>query len=150
MASVQHTVEAAGTPLPTLLIIEDEPMQSALIGRIADVVGFESTVARSMSDAMAMLQASAFDCITLDLSLRGDRGGTDILRALSVLGCQAQIVILSGATGLQLELTSSMARSFKLKVCDPMPKPVDPTLLRQLFTKIKNEVTAKATARAAG
>ena len=149
MATVQFTKEAAVSPLPSLLIIEDEPLQSAVIGRIAGTVGFESVVARTVGDAAALLQAIPFDCITLDLSLRGEHGA-DLLRLLGDLRYQAPIMIVSGATGLQLELTTSIARSHKLNVRDPMPKPIHADELRKEFARIRADLRAKPAARVAG
>jgi len=120
-----------------LLIIEDDNVQHGLIGRIGSAAGFTPTVARSFDEAAALLRANTFDCITLDLSLRGAQSGTEVLRMLEGLHCKAPIVIVSGATGLQLQLTSSIARSLKLNICESIPKPIDAALLRKTLAKIK-------------
>jgi two-component system chemotaxis response regulator CheY len=127
-----------------LLIVEDDNVQHGLIGRIGSAVGFAPTIARTFEEAVALLRKNKFDCITLDLSLGGGHNGTEVLRLLEELHCKTPIVIVSGATGLQLQLTSSIARSLKLNVCDSIPKPIDPPLLRKTLAKIKGSLPRPA------
>jgi len=127
-----------------LLIIEDDAMQHGLIGRIASSVGFTPSVARTYEEAGAQFRANKFDCITLDLSLSGQRSGTDVLHMLGDLHCKAPIEIVSGATGLQLQLTSSIARSLKLTICESIPKPLDLALLRKTLTKVMDSLKRAA------
>ena len=133
----------ADSPPARLLIIEDDNVQHGLIGRIASAAGFAPTIARSFDEAAVLLRANTFDCITLDLSLGGAQGGTEVLRMLEGLHCKAPIVIVSGATGLQLQLTSSIARSLKLNICESIPKPIDAALLRKTLAKIKTSLPSR-------
>jgi DNA-binding response OmpR family regulator len=132
--------KGAGTSPARLLIIEDDRVQQGIIGRIASAVGFAPSVARTFDDASDLMRAHKFDCITLDLSLGGAQGGTEVLRMLEGLHCKAPIVIVSGATGLQLELTSSIGRSLKLNICGSIPKPIDASTLRKILAKLKGSL----------
>jgi DNA-binding response OmpR family regulator len=126
-----------GTQAPRLLIIEDESLQRGLISRIGSAAGFVPTISRSLDEAAAQLQESSFDCITLDLSLGGEHGITDGLRLLEKLHCKTPIIIVSGATSTQLQLTSSIGKSLKLNVCETISKPLDPAMLRKALANVK-------------
>jgi len=54
-------------------------------------------------------------------------GMTDGLRLLEKLHCKTPIIIVSGATSTQLQLTSSIGKSLKLNVCETISKPLDPS-----------------------
>ena len=134
------------SPSARLLIIEDQAMQHGIIRRIAEMAGFTSIVARTFSEAAALLRTDKFDCITLDLSLGGEHHGTEVLRVLEELHCKTPVVIISGATGMQLQLTSSIARSMKLNICEAIAKPIDPPLLRQTLRRIKQGLPRRTAA----
>jgi DNA-binding response OmpR family regulator len=123
-----------------ILIIEDEGMQRALIGRISSAVGFVATVARTFEEAAALLRAQKFDCITLDLSLGGEHGITAGLRLLEELKCQAPIVIVSGAASTQLQKMASIGRAHKLNIVETIPKPIDPAMLRKTLARLKAKI----------
>jgi DNA-binding response OmpR family regulator len=129
-----------GEQAPRLLIIEDESLQRGLISRIGSAAGFVPTISRSLDEAAARLQESSFDCITLDLSLGGEHGITDGLRLLEKLHCKTPIIIVSGATSTQLQLTSSIGKSLKLNVCETIAKPLDPSVLRAALAKVKTKL----------
>jgi CheY-like chemotaxis protein len=123
-----------------ILIMEDEGMQRALIGRISSAVGFVTTVARTFEEAAVLLRAHKFDCITLDLSLGGQHGITDGLRLLEELKCEAPIVIVSGATPTQLQQMSSIGRAHKLNIVETISKPIDPAMLRKTLARLKAKI----------
>jgi DNA-binding response OmpR family regulator len=127
----------SGSHAARLLIIEDESLQRGLISRIGSAAGFLPTVSRSLGEAAAQLQEGSFDCITLDLSMGGEHGITDGLRLLEKLQCKAPIIIVSGATSTQLQLTSSIGKSLKLNVCETISKPLDPAMLRKALANVK-------------
>ena len=129
-----------GVPAVRLLIIEDENLHATLISRAGCMAGFVPTIARSLGEATALLREIKFDCITLDLSLGGGKNGTEIFRVLGEVNCKAPIVIISGATAMQLELTSSMARFQNLNMVEPMAKTFDFAMLRKTLTKLKSKL----------
>jgi DNA-binding response OmpR family regulator len=139
--------ESDGVPAVRLLVIEDESLHSTLISRAGRMAGFIPTVARSLGEASALLRESKFDCITLDLSLGGLRNGTEIFRVLAEVNCKAPIVIISGATARQLELTSSMARSHNLNMAEPVAKTLDFARLRKALAEVKRKLDQQPAAR---
>jgi DNA-binding response OmpR family regulator len=141
--------DTSGAAEVRLLIIEDESLHAMLIGRAAGMAGFVAVNARSLADAAILLREIRFDCITLDLSLGVGQNVAEIFRMLGEVHCKAPIVIISGATALQLQLTASMAKSQKLNVVETVPKPVDFAMLRKTLAGIKAKLDQQP-ARQAG
>jgi PleD family two-component response regulator len=53
----------------TLLIVDDDATQRSVISRIAQRLGYETTMAVSFDEAAGLIADRPFDCITVDLSL---------------------------------------------------------------------------------
>ena len=85
-----------------------------------------------------MCRNSAFDCITLDLSL-GQHAGVEMLRHLWVIGCKAPIIIISGCDDATCSDTAKVAKSLNLNVWESIPKPVDLAVLRSSLDRLKAE-----------
>ena len=81
-------------------------------------------------------QETAFDCITLDLSL-GDRAGVEMLRHLWVVGCKAPIIIISGCDNETCNESAKVAESLKLNIWESIPKPVNLATLRASLERLK-------------
>lgn len=136
MMTLQDAGAVAFPTLPSsLLIIEDAPVHRAVIGRVADKIGFEVTRASSYEDACEMLDARRFDCITLDLGL-GDHVGLDVLRHLSAIRCRARIIVISQSDKDVCEQTVQLGRALDLDVYESVPKPIDLLALRELLARI--------------
>ena len=89
MNAAQHT-------MPRLLVVDDDNLHRMIICRVAAKAGFLPAGAASYDEAAKLAQETAFDCITLDLSL-GNHAGTEMLHHLSMLGSTAPIVGAPGA-----------------------------------------------------
>ena len=95
----QEDLAAAGVARPVaprLLVIDDDHLHRMIICRVAAKAGY--TAGRSgklRRGRRSSCRRSAFDCITLDLSL-GQHAGVEMLRHLWVIGCKAPIIIISG------------------------------------------------------
>lgn len=126
---------SAGSP-SSLLIVEDEPIHSAVISRVAGRVGFTTTLAHSYDAACRALGAKRFDCITLDLGL-GEHIGLDVLRYLSTIQCTAQIIVISHSEKETCDDTVELGSAFGLNVCQSIPKPIDLETLRQALEYIR-------------
>jgi CheY-like chemotaxis protein len=118
-----------------LLIIEDEPIHSTLISRIAGKVGFTTTKAHSYEDACKVLRVREFDAITLDLGL-GEHVGVDVLRYLSTIPCGAHIIVISQADKDVCDDVVELGRALDLNVCGSVPKPIDLEALRETLVRI--------------
>lgn len=126
-------VPAAG---PRLLVIDDDHLHRMIICRAAAKAGYVPAGAAGYDEAAKMVQETAFDCITLDLSL-GDHFGVEMLRLLWVVGCRAPIIIISGCDGATCNETAKVAESLKLNVWELIPKPVNITVLRVSLERLK-------------
>jgi two-component system, chemotaxis family, chemotaxis protein CheY len=136
MANANAGSDQPAKNLGSLLIIEDAPVHSAIISRVADKVGFITTRTHSYEDACEVLSARQFDCITLDLGL-GEHVGFDILRYLSTIGCRAQIVIISQSDKGVCDDVAELGRGLDLSVYECVPKPIDLEGLRETLLHIQ-------------
>ena len=109
-----------------------------IICRAAAKSGYVPAGAASYEEAATLVQAHAFDCITLDLSL-GQHVGAEMLRHLSAVGCTAPIVIISGCDGATCRETLRVAEALDLNVREPVPKPVDLAMLRDALLRLRRE-----------
>jgi CheY-like chemotaxis protein len=119
--------------MPRLLVVDDDILHRLIICRAAAKVGYVPVGAASGREAARLSQEGEFDCITLDIAL-GDRGGAvALLRHLAEVRCKAPIIVVSACDDETLHETLSLARSLKLNVAEPVPKPVDLTILRRML-----------------
>jgi len=129
--------------VPRLLVIDDDDLHRMIICRVAAKAGYLPAGAASYEEAVKLVQQTAFDCITLDLSL-GDHVGVEMLRHFWVVGCKAPIIIISGCDGPTCSESAKVAESLKLNVWELVPKPVDLAVLRELLERLKAEQEAPA------
>jgi CheY-like chemotaxis protein len=128
---------SAGIPR-SLLIVEDEPIHSAVISRVAGRVGFTTTLAPSYDAACKALGAKRFDCITLDLGL-GEHIGLDVLRHLSTIQCTAQIIVISHSDKDVCDDVVELGKALDLNVFDAVLKPINLEALREALVHIQTQ-----------
>ena len=129
----------APPPAPRLLVIDDDHLHCMIICRTATKAGFAPVAVASYEEAAKLVQETAFDCITLDLSL-GGHAGIEMLRHLWVLGCKAPIIIVSGCDDSTCRETMRIGKALNLKILDPVPKPVDLEMLRYSLERLKAQI----------
>jgi two-component system, chemotaxis family, chemotaxis protein CheY len=135
----QEALAHAGAARPValrLLVIDDDNLHRMIICRAAAKAGYLSAGAAGYEEAAQLVQGSAFDCITLDLSL-GEHAGVEMLRHLWVIGCKAPIIIISGCDDATCSDTEKVAESLKLNIWESIPKPVDLSTLRDSLERLK-------------
>src|SRR5262249_4867684 len=91
--------------------------------------GYAVTGASSVAEAVNELDRQAFDCISLDLSLGGERG-EEVLRHVPRHNAGALLIVVSGAAAAARESTSAIAKALSLDLGD-LPRPVDLAALRK-------------------
>jgi two-component system, chemotaxis family, chemotaxis protein CheY len=129
-----------------LLVIDDDSLHRMIICRAAAKSGYVPVGAANHREAVKLSQDSTFDCVTLDISL-GDRGGAvTLLRHLAAVGCKAPIIVVSGCDDETLREILRLARSLKLNVTEPVPKPVDLSILRRMLDGISARPSSVETA----
>jgi DNA-binding NtrC family response regulator len=124
---------------PRLLVVDDEILHRMIICRAAARAGYVPIGAASFEQAAKLSQEDAFDCITLDIALRGRAGGVELLRHLAEVGCKAPIIVVSACNDETLHEKLRLARSLKLNIAEPLPKPVDVTILRHILERFRRE-----------
>src|SRR6202051_1334175 len=127
---------AARHPMSGLLVIDDDNLHRMIICRVAAKAGFLPAGAASYDEAAKLAQETAFDCITLDLSL-GNHAGTEMLHHLSMLGSTAPIIVVTGADYATCKETVKVAERLNLDIWECIPKPVDLIMLRPFLERLK-------------
>ena len=122
--------------MPRLLVIDDDNLHRMIICRVAAKAGFLPAGAASYDEAAKLAQETAFDCITLDLSL-GNHAGTEMLHHLSMLGSTVPIIVVSGADYATCKETVKVAEMLNLDIWECIPKPVDLVMLRHFLERLK-------------
>ena len=128
-------MNAARHTMPRLLVIDDDNLHRMIICRVAAKAGFVPAGAASYDEAAKLAQETAFDCITLDLSL-GNHAGTEMLHHLSMLGSTAPIIVVSGADYATCKETVKVAEMLNLDIWECIPKPVDLVMLRHFLERL--------------
>ena len=138
-AAAQEVSAAAGKVQPSaprLLVIDDDTLHRMTICRAAAKAGYLPAGAASYDEAVRLLQGTAFDCVTLDLSL-GDHAGVEMLRHFWVIGCKVPIIIISDRSDAACGESENVAEALKLNIWESIPKPVDISVLGDLLERLK-------------
>jgi len=117
--------------IPSLLVIDDDPVQRMTMGKVGSKAGYAVTTASSVEEAVAALGRSKFDFITLDLLL-GGQNGIVVLSEIAKTNPEALVVIVSGASAAVRESTLSLTVGFRLNAVE-LPKPVDLSAFRLML-----------------
>ncbi len=148
-ANEENLAAAPATPVgtPRLLVIDDDNLHRMIICRVAAKVGYAPAGAATYDEAAKLVQETAVDCITLDLSL-GPHAGTEMLRHLWVIGCKVPIIVITGCDDTVCAETVKVAKSLNLNIWQSMSKPVDLAVLRFWFERLKSQSENAAVAAA--
>ena len=122
--------------LPRLLVVDDDNLHRMIICRTAAKAGYQPAGAATYDEAAKLAQETAFDCITLDLSL-GNHAGTEMLHHLSMLDYTAPIIVITGCDPETCKETVKVADKLNLDVWECIPKPVDLVMLRHFLERLK-------------
>lgn len=127
---------AAQLGAPRLLVIDDDNLHRMIICRLAAKAGFLPAGAATYDEAARLVQETAFDCITLDLSL-GAHSGSEMLHHLSMIGCTAPIIVITGCDDAACREAVDVAGKLDLDIWECIPKPVDLMMLRRFLERLK-------------
>ncbi len=122
--------------VPRLLVIDDDSLHRMVICRAAAKAGYLPAGAATYEEAAKLTRETAFDCITLDLSL-GHHAGSELLHHLSSLRCTAPIVVVSGCDAAICKEAVRVAGLLNLNVWECIPKPVDLAMLRNFLERLR-------------
>jgi CheY-like chemotaxis protein len=76
-----------------LLVVEDDEFEAMSVSELLQTDGLDITIARSGSQALALLAQARYDCMVLDLGL-ADMTGFDLLDRLRDSGCAPQMPVI--------------------------------------------------------
>jgi DNA-binding NtrC family response regulator len=126
-----------GASRPLLLVVDDEPIVSAVIRRVAEPAGFEVLTCSSADDAIAILARRPADLAFVDLRLPGS-SGIDLLRQIrdSVPACE--VVLISGFATID-----SAVEAVKLGARDYLTKPLDFPRVNALLKDVRDEAARR-------
>src|SRR4029453_14061022 len=110
---------------PRILVVEDErAIQIALAGLLGRA-GYEVSIAAGGTDAIAMLEAAAYDLVLTDLALGNGPSGMDVLGKAKALRPETAVVRITahGAEKIAVEAMKAGAEDY-------LPKPFDNDQIR--------------------
>ncbi len=84
----------AVTPQPRILVVDDEPYITDLLGAALRFEGFAVEVASTATEATAAVQRDSYDLVLLDVMLP-DADGTDVCRRLRADGVTTPVLFLT-------------------------------------------------------
>lgn len=116
-----------------LLILDDDALVGFVVESIAQLAGLDTRLTRQPDDFYAELQAWQPTHVVLDLTMP-HTSGEQVLDALAARGCQARIIVTSGAESERLERALAQARRSGLNVAGALAKPFAAAALRALLT----------------
>lgn len=133
--------------LPRILAIDDDPVWldqiPAILEDEAEVVG-----QLSIDQGIGSLEKESFDIILLDLNFADDlRTGLDVFRRIHGVGCDADVIVISGETS-----PDRLVEVFNAGVTRFIPKPADPARIRREIRAVleQREVRRRAFSGATG
>ncbi|MBK6335151.1 MAG: response regulator transcription factor [Betaproteobacteria bacterium] len=88
-------MEASDSELPSLLLVDDDPVLCAVMARALGSRGFDVTVAHTIEDALRVVDGEAPEYALVDLKL-GEQSGLKLVAQLKAADAQTRIVVLTG------------------------------------------------------
>ena len=122
-----------------ILIVDDVPVHRMIICKMAAKAGFSASETESREGVRRLIESTDFECVTLDLSL-GEQEGTEVLRDLFDSKFRAPILIVSGSDSIAAQSAFDFGRALGLNMIEPVGKPVDLALLREILVRIEDGV----------
>lgn len=109
---------AAAPGAPSVLVVEDDPRDQALLAAALSDAGYAVEVVRTGSKALERCSARRFDAISLDLLLP-DMSGQEVLRRVRTGGPNAEVPVVVVTVVAEKGAVAGFA------VHDVLPKPID-------------------------
>ena len=91
-----------------LLVVDDEPSITRIIGRIAEGLGYEVVAVNKPDEALDTYSRFQPSILMIDM-IMPDIDGIDILRHVAATGVQTKIVVMSGFGAGYLRLAKAVA-----------------------------------------
>lgn len=121
-----------------LLIIDDDPELRTLLRLFSETLGYTVVEGGAGDETLDLYDEVQPTIIFLDLSMP-ERDGVEMLRELAARGCQAPIVIASGASERLLAASKRVGRELGLMIPYILTKPINERYLRGVLSKAWNK-----------
>jgi DNA-binding NtrC family response regulator len=105
---------------PRLLVVDDDAETCRFMQELLAAPGRQVETTQDPHEALALLDAGAFDVVVSDIHLNADLSGLDLLRAFKARDPRAEVVLVSGFGTLQTAVEAVRAGAF-----DYVSKPID-------------------------
>jgi CheY-like chemotaxis protein len=115
-----------------LLILDDEELVGIMIETIGRLAGYATRVTTTPRACVDEALAWQPQLVVIDLTLP-TMTGEDVLRALGAAGCDARVIVSSGADEARLEAALQLGRDLGLRMAGILPKPFGTAALRALL-----------------
>ena len=123
----------------SLLVVDDDPLQSSLISRAGQKAGFHVVQVHSSKDAISVLEKQSFSCITLDLLL-GDGDGMEVMRKLATANYEGPVIIISGTDRSRRSESRREMKGLNLQLLQSFKKPIDLAALRISLASLRRQL----------
>ncbi len=122
-----------------LLAVDDSAASADLVARIASKCGYDAQAVSDPTSVKALVARWKPEVLTLDLCMP-EADGIDLLSELGETGFSGVLVIISGQDGWFRKAASRLAEIRGLKVVDDLEKPIDVGALRQLLSRLRQDI----------
>ncbi len=123
----------------SLLIIEADPVQQALLERILSTLPYSLSLAANADDALAAFGKMNHEIVLCDIALAGKQSGSDVLQALMSTPAPPVVVMLTGETDLR-----TVIDTMRLGAFDYIIKPVQPADVQHALERAHNKAVTEA------
>lgn len=120
----------------SILIVDDEPINSTIIKQLLETNGFQTTVAYDAIDALSILATNSFDIVITDVMMPR-LSGFELTRKIRERYSQVELPILLLTARTRLD---DIALGFQVGANDYITKPVDAI---ELLARIKSLIRLK-------
>lgn len=111
---------------PTVLVVEDDALMAAALGRTLRALGLQVAQAANASEALRWLDAGGVPAVVMSDNRMPGMSGVSLLERIAQLAPDALLVLHTGDADVTLALEPGMA------IC-VLAKPVPPRLLERLL-----------------
>ncbi len=126
-----------------ILIADDEPDFTEIIGAVAEDIGFEVITVHEGNEVVSRASAVDPGVIILDLRMPGT-DGVEVLKQLAEMACTAQILLISGLGQRTLNSVELVGKERKLNVIGSLTKPMTPDEIEETLTPLLGTVEEKS------
>ena len=129
-----------------VLVVDDEPSMQTVLSRMLRLHGFDVHLANCSADAIALATIYRLDAAILDLGLKGQRSGLDVLAWFRSQSTYAAlpVLIFTGQVDLCEEVQEAIKTHRAHVFHKPQPFSVLIDHLKQLFTSVPAEQESAA------